>query len=186
MVSDLNRQNRILVYIIAVMTVIVLCCIVSLTDCSAQTSAKPARQCVIETFTAELGVKELTGKNDGFRVEQYLASAGLGKGYAWCAAFVNWTYKGCGITGPESPAWSPSWFPSGKINQGDPLPGDVFGIYFNDKGRIAHVGFILVVNDRSFTTIEGNTNGAGSREGNGVYKKIRLRKQVYVTANWID
>ena len=33
------------------------------------------------------------------------------------------------------------------------------------------------VNPRKFATIEGNTNAAGSREGDGVYQKTRTPKQ---------
>lgn len=156
--------------------------LIIITQCSAQSK----RECVITSFTAELGVREATGNNDGYHVEKYLSSTGLGPGYAWCAAFVNWNLKQCGIKGPRSAAWSPSWFTVERTNQADPLPGDVFGIYFPAKQRIAHVGFILIVEPNRYTTIEGNTNSAGSREGDGVYKKIRLRKQVSVTANWID
>lgn len=145
----------------------------------------PDRTCVVNTYTAEVGVREATGKNDGHRVEQYLASTQLGPGYAWCAAFVNWTYQKCGVVTPKSAAWSPSWFPAGKLTH-YPQPGDVFGIYFPSKGRIAHVGFIDEWGSSRVKTVEGNTNSAGSREGDGVYRKVRLRSQVHSVANWID
>lgn len=176
------RFERFLASLLVILTLIVLTAILGLTQCSAQNS----RECILKSATAELGVREATGKNDGVTVEKYLASAGLGKGFAWCAAFVNWNYQQCGIKGPASPAWSPSWFPLARSNVGEPQPGDVFGIFFPDKGRIAHVGLIYSVEPARFITIEGNTNTAGSREGDGVYKKIRLRKQVYATANWIN
>lgn len=155
---------------------------------------KSQRQCVIESYTAEIGVRELTGNNDGYHVEKYLASTKLGKGYAWCAAFVNWNYRRCGVIGPQAAAWSPSWFVPGKITVHSfntpetwvaVKQGDVFGIYFQNKGRIAHVGFIDEIKN-NIRTVEGNTNDAGSREGDGVYRKYRLKKQIYATANWID
>lgn len=34
-------------------------------------------------------------------------------------------------------------------------------------------------------TVEGNTNEAGSREGDGVYRKRRLKNQIYKISRWI-
>ncbi len=65
-----------------------------------------------------------------------------------------------------------------KVKEGGsgtgPSRGDVFGIYFPEKGRIAHVGFVDDWGDKYVVTVEGNTNEAGSREGDGVYRKRRL------------
>ncbi len=147
------------------------------------------RESVEITYMSQLYVRELTGNNDGVEVERYLQSAGFGKGYAWCAAFVNWTYREHNIITPKSPAWSPSWFPSSRIVPNDSAKtGDVFGIYFQSKRRIAHVGFIhkWPKGKGYCITVEGNTNAAGSREGDGVYCKRRLKRQVYKVANWID
>jgi hypothetical protein len=152
------------------------------------------RDCVVKCAVLEVGVREATGKNDGERVEEYLASTGLGKGYAWCAAFVNWTMKGCGVKTPGSAAWSPSWFPENRLvyskagvgSWRNVRGGDVIGIYFPTKGRIAHVGMFLHDNGSSVTTVEGNTNQAGSREGDGVLKKIRLKSQIDRVASWIS
>lgn len=66
-----------------------------------------------------------------------------------------------------------------------PLLSDVFGLYFPEKGRIAHVGFIETWGAKTVTTVEGNTNEAGSREGDGVYRKIRLTRQIYAVARYI-
>ena len=48
-----------------------------------------SQSCIAETYTSQIGVREATGRNDGKQVELYLKSVGLGKGYAWCAAFVD-------------------------------------------------------------------------------------------------
>lgn len=156
-------------------------------------------QCVQRCYSHELSqrVREATGRNDGFEVEKYLRSTGLGKGYAWCAAFVNWNLKQCGYNTPTSAAWSPSWFPTEKViyhrgkvnyrhqNYEKPRQADVFGLWFESKKRVAHVGFIdQWPNKRYCVTVEGNTNEAGSREGDGVYKKYRLKSQIYQIARW--
>ncbi len=66
----------------------------------------------------------------------------------------------------------------------NPSPGDVFGLYFPEKGRIAHVGFVDQWGDKYLISIEGNTNEAGSREGDGVYKKRRLISSIYKVARY--
>ena len=109
---------------------------------------------VAKIYTAEIGVREQTGKNDGPRVEEYLASCGIKKG---------------------------------AKNNKTPGKADVFGIWFQNLNRIAHVGFIDEwKDDCAFCiTVEGNTNDEGSREGDGVYKKRRLKSQIYKVSRWL-
>ncbi len=145
-------------------------------------------------YDSQVGVRE-QGTNAGKKVEAYLAYVGLGKGHAWCAAFVCWVYEQAGIPNPRT-AWSPSLFPSSKViwrnqaglslkNQKKPRRGDVFGIYYRDKKRIAHAGFIDQWQDKWIITVEGNTNPDGYREGDGVYRKKRLISSVYSVARYI-
>jgi len=153
------------------------------------------QQCIIKTALTQVGVKEVTGHNDGVQVEKYLASVKLHKGNPWCAAFVAWCHDQCGVRHPVS-GFSPDWFKgknvftvhslemasrserawSDYIKQ---LPASVFGIWFASKGRIAHVGIIERITGEVAMTIEGNTNDEGSREGNGVFKRRRLLIQLH-------
>ena len=150
------------------------------------------RERVSEVYSKEIGIREKTGNNDGQRVEEYLKSCSLKKGNPWCAAFVTWTFKKAGVDAVIS-AYSPSWFPSkrtiytrGSKGNKTPLKADVFGIYFSSKGRIAHVGFIDEWDNNSYCiTVEGNTNDEGSREGDGVYRKRRLKSQIYKVSRFI-
>lgn len=151
------------------------------------------RDKVHQTYTNELGVREATGKNDGARVECYLKYVNLGKGNPWCAAFVCWTLNQNKIVNPIS-GWSPALFPTGNViylrtrnNNLLPTTGDVFGIYFPEKKRIAHVGFVdgWPINNKWVITVEGNTNEAGSREGDGVYRKRRLKSAIYAVSTFI-
>jgi len=120
----------------------------------------------------------------------YLESVGRKRGDAWCAAFVHWTLEQCDQPRVKS-GWSPSWFPTSRVvyarnrdkNQ-MPEQGDVFGIYFQKYKRIAHVGFIDSWAPDWVITVEGNTNDAGSREGDGVYKKRRINRQIYMVSRW--
>ena len=146
---------------------------------------------VRRTYTAELGVRE-SGFNKGQRVEEYLRAANLKAGNAWCAAFITWTFNQCNIKAVVS-GYSPNWFQSNVVYKRDDninrhytaTIGDVFGLYFESKKRIAHVGFIDKQDGNYYITVEGNTNEAGSREGDGVYRKRRHIKTIYAISRWI-
>lgn len=148
---------------------------------------------VKEIYSQEVGVREATGNNDGERVEEYLRVVGLGKGYAWCAAFVSWVFIQAEVPAPIT-AWSPSWFPAsntiytrGSTTNKMPSTGDVFGLYYSNLKRIAHVGFVdeWQSNTSHVITVEGNTNDASSREGDGVYRKRRLKSQIYKVSRFL-
>jgi hypothetical protein len=150
------------------------------------------RSSVAETFIKEVGVVEYGGNNRGTRVEEYLRSTNLGPGHAWCAAFVHWTLRQHGIDTGKSNAWSPSWFPpqntvyKRNTDKKDlPRKSDVFGLYYTNLGRIGHVGFVEELRGDVLITVEGNTNGQGSREGDGVHRKRRPWKTIYAVSDWI-
>ncbi|HQS52214.1 MAG TPA: hypothetical protein PLN99_09980, partial [Daejeonella sp.] len=67
-----------------------------------------------------------------------------------------------------------------------PSTGDVFGIYFPEKKRIAHVGFIDSWDGTWLITVEGNTNISGNPEGDGVYRKRRPVRSIYRVARYIN
>lgn len=150
------------------------------------------RKKLVNTAESQLHVREATGKNDGEEVESYLKITGLGKGFAWCAAFLAWCFDKCGIEAPKS-AYSPDWFRSNvvfskyqkEIKQFESKPGQVFGIYFESKKRIAHVGMITGETKTAYITIEGNTNDGGSRDGDGVYARIRNKNTIYKISDFI-
>jgi len=161
------------------------------------------------TYSSQIGVRELTNRNDGEKIDMYLASTGLvnnkayraktGKGYAWCAAFVTWSLKESfkdtdyQIKIPSGSAWAPSWFTAnviyikGKLNKVKPDKTDVIGIWSPTEKRIGHVGFVDAWPDDGdyVITVEGNTNAAGSREGDGVYRKRRLKANIHKVSRWI-
>ena len=165
-----------------------ICCIAVLL-CAA--TPLTLRDKVVEQYNSQLGVRE-NGNNAGAAVERYLRSIGLGPGYAWCAAFIHWNLVQCDLK-PVTSGWAPAWFPQDRViyKRGlkplrSPMAGDVMGLWFPDKGRIAHVGFIDQWSDKTVITVEGNTNEAGSREGDGVYRKRRLTRQIYIASDWIS
>lgn len=129
-----------------------------------------------------LNVRE-TGENRGEVVEQYLRSAGLGPGFPWCAAFVNSCYRRAGARQSELPPHPASacnwreWSNSCGWLVMKPERGDLFGWCDKAKWR-GHVGFVVTVRRvlgiTWLTTIEGNTNEAGSREGTRLMRKKRM------------
>jgi hypothetical protein len=142
-------------------------------------------------YTSQLGVRELTGNNDGVTVETYLRSVGLTKGNPWCAAFVKWSFLQAGYSPPIT-GWSPTAFNennvvyNGKRILKQPQAGDVGVLWFPRLQRIAHTYFYdYGINSSVYSSVEGNTNEAGSREGDGVYRKKRSYRATYRISRWI-
>jgi len=62
----------------------------------------------------------------------------------------------------------------------------VFGLYFESKKRVAHVGVIVKDTGRGWViTYEGNTNADGSRDGNMSATRMRKKSQIYVCSDWV-
>ncbi|RYG19041.1 MAG: CHAP domain-containing protein [Chitinophagaceae bacterium] len=138
---------------------------------------------ILSIAKSQIGIREATGNNDGLAVEKYLHYTGNNKGEPWCASFVSWVFGQAGYKQPQT-AWSPALFPS--IRQVPrAAPAMVFGIYFPKLKRIGHVGLVEKVSSNWIYTIEGNTNPLGSREGDGVYKRIRHTRTIAQYADWL-
>lgn len=152
--------------------------------------ASPFEKSIAQIYESQIGVRELTGRNDGPAVEMYLKSVGLGKGYAWCAAFVHWSLTQAGIKNTVT-AWSPSAqndrnvvYMKGRYYK-ETRAGDVFTIYFPTLKRVGHTGFVSrQVNHSRVETVEGNTSPAGSRDGDGVYRRYRSVKSLNSISRW--
>ena len=153
------------------------------------------RLAVQRTYRCEKDVRELTGKNDGKRIDEYLKAANLKSGLPYCAAGVTWVFKQHGIKTVVS-GWSPAWFPDSitiyhkdRFLHQNPDIGDVLGIYVRNKKRVGHVGFIDEYwNNGSpyINTFEFNTSGSGSDEGEGNYHLRRLKSQIYKVSSPIS
>lgn len=162
-----------------------------LDDYPSYPSATLLRDKLVKVAESQLYVREATGENDGREVEKYLRVTGLKKGNPWCAAYVAWCHTELNIPNPES-AWSPNWFRANlvyrrnvaRIKPFKSRPGQVFGLYYENKKRVAHIGLITGETLLHYTTIEGNTNGAGSNEGDGVYRKIRKKETIYMVSDY--
>lgn len=116
-----------------------------------------------------------------------LKAVGLGPGYAWCAAFVRAMLNDAGLSnrglqGRKAAAvieWA-KWAKSQNrlVAAHKAAEGDLF--YWINPNGTGHIGIVEHIEYNTqgkhwaITTIEGNTNQAGSREGDGVYEKERL------------
>ncbi len=152
-------------------------------DCISQPS-------LTSIYRSQVGVREATGRNDGRAVEMYLRSVNQRAGAPWCAAFVRWSFDSARIRTTIA-AWSPTAHNARNLIYAqrrftkDPRAGDVFTIWYSRLGRIGHTGFYDGrLNDRLYQTVEGNTNEAGSREGDGVYRKYRSFNSTYSITRW--
>ena len=172
---------------------------------------------LVESCHVELrkGVKEVGGMNRGPDVEKYQKSVGVAPGGPWCAAFVAWNVMNSrGLSKP--PAWcsgsvATQWHVASKKcgpeAKTTPLeagfktkiqPGWIWCRAKDPTGAKecragtwvqGHTGVVVKVDDTGWHTIEGNTNAAGSREGDGVYLKHHLwtnAAQVDRTIGWFD
>lgn len=125
---------------------------------------------------ALIGVKEAPGTpNSGPVVDLILASVRLPPGNAWCAATVYYIYREaaawlytvnpCPRTGGALKLWglADSHWRVQKPRRG--------AIYVLDHGNgLGHVGVVTAVapDGSVLSEVSGNTNAAGSREGNAV------------------
>jgi hypothetical protein len=137
---------------------------------------------LIKQAGSQLGVTEATGHNDGVAVESYLKSVGLGKGYAWCMAFVYWCAKQAaakmGIVNPllQTGGVEVEW----ESNHGTRVTKGLQGcVFFMHHPTGWHTGIVTgEFPDGLLHTIEGNTNSNGSREGTAVLRKVRYVKDM--------
>ena len=182
---------------------------------AAPLNVTEAALALIATATAEAnkGVREI-GKNAGPDVEKYLHCLGMTKGSPWCAAFVSWcVMQSRGLAKP--PKWcsgsAVSLFqmsrnsktcvyvvPTEMEYQAKVKPGYIWSRAQDATAAAAarkgswcqgHTGIVVAVDATGFHTIEGNTNAAGSREGDGVYRKLHKWSDDAIigkTVGWFD
>jgi len=150
-------------------------------------------QKIVEIARAEIGVTESPrNSNRGERIDEYKAATWLDakQAWPWCAAFVCWALRKTGIKETATfklPRTASAWdFINWSLEQDkttstlrspkakDIAAGDIIVFTFSHIG-IATSG---ANNHGDFYAVEGNTNGAGSREGDGVYLKSRDISQV--------
>ncbi len=163
-------------------------------------NSKQCRNALALIAEGEIGVREEGGPNRGPRIRQYQSATWLDPdSWPWCAAFIGWcirewlraqpVQKALGLKDDEEAGmWRPRTagafdFANWARKRGlkiynestDCLRGDIVIFDFS------HIGIVVedAPGDSEFIeTVEGNTNGLGSREGDGVFRKTRRRELV--------
>jgi hypothetical protein len=147
-------------------------------------SQKPG-DLIVHRALAYDGVEEV-GSNWGPEVSYFLKQVEIDFPAPWCGAFAYAIRKEVGYepTGkPRQYAWVPSWANAGKVvwkrsSNKKPYrhqvrPGDVILLWYPSLKRLGHIGTVIQVRKDGVVTSEGNTNRAGSREGQGVGQHFR-------------
>ncbi len=155
-------------------------------------AAKTASQNFLAIALSQDGVRE-TRPNRGPSIDAYIMSTGLAPwadAFPWCVAFVYWCavqledMGGADNTLPKTAGVHAMWN-SGRnsapmvvtrasADATNVRPGMVF--FLDTGGGRGHAGIVTRVVGEQVHTIEGNTNKAGSREGDGVYQRVRALK----------
>lgn len=131
---------------------------------------------------SQIGVRELTGHNDGKDIAKY--RNGVSNGAPWCASFVSWCYKGNDVFGYQ-PSVSGIMMAADRKNlyskKGTytPKAGDIM----IQKNGASHTGIVESVDpDGTVHTIEGNASNQvkrctykpGSRGYNQISGYVRM------------
>ncbi|MGE0131220.1 MAG: CHAP domain-containing protein [Blastocatellales bacterium] len=161
---------------------------------------------VVEIAASQIGVREKPpNSNRGPEVDHYLRTVGLNPAagnFAWCVAFVYFCFdKAASQLKIQNPMIKTAgvldhWNRAGKkgiprlvatdaqANPGLIKPGHIFALAVGSKGQ-GHTGLVSeVLSDGRFKTIEGNSNDGGSREGVGVF--ARMRKPFEINRGFVD
>lgn len=148
------------------------------------------REEICRIAKGEIGVEEINGTNCGPRVNEYKGATNLDpkQSWPWCAAFVCWVIREAMKSARvrdtatfKRPTTASAWgFENWSLAQDnstqtkkphdeDIEAGDIVVFTFS------HIGIALSSPDKNgdVETVEGNTDMMGSREGGGVFKKLR-------------
>lgn len=137
---------------------------------------------VLRVAALEVGVREQGGRNRGPRVDEYQRAVGIDPETAagpWCAAFLFWCFAqaarnlGRPNPCPRTASCHGLWLRSparARVEEEDVRPGCIW-IANHGRGR-GHAALVEAVGEGlTLVTLEGNTDPAGSREGDGVYRR---------------
>ncbi len=136
---------------------------------------------------AQVGKREI-GNNGGPDVRSYQRATWLEPGqWPWCAAFVCWCMQRAANV--DEPCRLPATPRATQLLEW----GEKYGFHISKSSALLKRGDVVVfkfksghhcgiavdgVSDGLFPCVEGNTDGSGGREGDGVYLRSRSMKHV--------
>jgi CHAP domain len=153
---------------------------------------------LLRVARATVGASEVPANtNAGPYVERVLKGTGHGKGAPWCAAWV--TDVGVQALGDQWPVRKTAsvqqmadWAQAAKCRyvaaKAPAAVGDLFCLWFPSLKRYAHVGIVTEVaaDGKTVKTVEGNTSGAGEREGWLVAERTRTLTSKDRLIRWVQ
>jgi hypothetical protein len=155
-------------------------------------SGTTLQQKVIDFASTQVGnMENPLGSNRGPQVDIYLRSVGLDPAagnFPWCAAFVFFCFQQAAAQlNVPNPAIKDAgvldcWNKAGAApmrriaaSEADGTPSLVkpgLAFVLQTSASTGHMGLIEKIQGTVLTTIEGNTNANGSREGIGVFRRV--------------
>lgn len=163
---------------------------------------KPFNEQIIDTAYNYIGTHE-TSYNSSHIIDKMIRRGGGKPGWSWCMYYVYYCVDQAAIAAKkENPLLRTGavWrqlrhakqsygagrleviYPNESYKKVKPQRGDIIIMKYRggyskrdlDQSWNGHTGFVIENYDRDKSlTIEGNTNDKGSREGDGVYRKVR-------------
>lgn len=127
----------------------------------------------IDVARAELGQREIKGKEDNPRIREYHSITSAGEAadeVPWCASFVGWCLEKSGIRSTRSKAAS-SYITWGQPCDLEPGAIVVFGKSDPDAKGTGHVAFLIGVDGENVLVLGGN-------QGNAVTKAWRKKANI--------
>lgn len=158
------------------------------------------REKLVAIAKSRVGNTYETSKNQGPGIAELWSATTFPGGYnaraPWCAAFTSWCVQQTGVLPDNIRPKSATAFRGGGYESWARLNPSVAKLITNPRTinagdlvifSFSHIGVASTNSDSngSFKSVEGNTNAAGSREGNGVYEKTRYIKSVRSVAAFI-
>ncbi|MFK8253923.1 CHAP domain-containing protein [Ancylobacter terrae] len=170
---------------------------------SAPAAGSGPREAVLTIARGQIGVREEpVGSNRGPQVDLYHRAAGINPAagnFPWCVSFVQWVFAqafagasplfrtaGVHALWSKRQTGSITVVPANKASAQTVKPGMVF--LLDTGGGKGHAGIVEAVNRSkgTLTTIEGNTNNGGSREGYGVFRRTTRKIRMPGLLGYID
>lgn len=145
----------------------------------------PLIEKVCDTAEAEVGYREGFANGHHNNIEKYAGQVpGLewANGQPWCAVFVSWVAMKAGASDlfPRTASCDVAggWFKA--RGQWSEFPKVGSQVFYGTASDLNHTGVVIDFDATVIVTVEGNTNDSGSREGDGVYRKVRRRRDAFV------
>jgi hypothetical protein len=139
---------------------------------------------IVSAAEKEVGYHEGRNASGWDNIQKYseqVPGLAWSDGQPWCCTFTSWLamVSGNAALYPRTASCEAavSWFKSiGRFSEYPAVGAQVF----YGAGGGSHTGVVVGYDADNVYTVEGNTNDNGSSEGDGVYRKTRVRRSDFV------